>query len=80
MSFRNAPKVKLASTMILKLAANRLNIHKAKKIEQSISRKKDIADTLAAGKRDQAKIMVNFFQLQFFILSDRKHYPRRLHD
>jgi hypothetical protein len=58
----NAPKVYIDSQMILKLAANRLNIHKAKKIDQSISRKKDIADMLAQGKRDQAKIMVLYFR------------------
>jgi hypothetical protein len=35
----------LFSTMILKLAANRLMIHKNKKVEVSLQRKKEVAGT-----------------------------------
>ncbi len=46
------------STMILKLASNRINIHRAKKTDLSLKHKKEVADLLAQGKRDQARIMV----------------------
>ena len=45
--------------MILKLAANRLNIHKTKKIEASLQRKSQVGDMLAGGRREQARIMVS---------------------
>lgn len=47
--------------MILKLAANRLNIHKAKKTEQSLNHKKEVAALLEQGRRDAARVMVGFF-------------------
>jgi actin len=42
--------------MILKLAINRINIHKLKKIEISLQHKKEVADLLEKGKKEQAKI------------------------
>eukprot|EP01114_Cavostelium_apophysatum_P015221 TRINITY_DN4104_c0_g1_i2.p1 TRINITY_DN4104_c0_g1~~TRINITY_DN4104_c0_g1_i2.p1 ORF type:complete len:980 (+),score=294.81 TRINITY_DN4104_c0_g1_i2:774-3713(+) len=44
-------------TMILKLASNRLNIHKAKKTEVSLKHKKEVGELLASGKGDHARVM-----------------------
>lgn len=44
--------------MITKLSINRINIHKARKIEISIQHKKDAAELIAKGKQDQARVMV----------------------
>lgn len=42
--------------MILKLAMNRINIHKLKKIELSLQDKKKVATLLEQGKEEQARV------------------------
>ncbi len=47
------------STMILKLAVNRIQIHKNKKIELSMEHKKNVGELLVNGKDLQARVMVH---------------------
>lgn len=54
---RPDPRV-ICSTMILKLAVNRINIHKNKKIELSLQHKKEVADLIEQGKEAQARVRV----------------------
>jgi Regulator of Vps4 activity in the MVB pathway len=48
--------------MLLKLAINRLTLHRNKNAEQGNVHKKDIADMLEQGKEEQAKVRVCVFQ------------------
>lgn len=64
--------------MILKLAMNRLHIHKNKKIEQSMAHKEAVAKLIEQGKSSQARVMVFFsffskvgFSFIFFFLKKR---------
>lgn len=45
------------------MAVNRLNLHKAKKAEQSIKEKKEIGELLEKGKTDLARVRVSFIFL-----------------
>lgn len=51
--------------MILKLAVNRLNLHKAKKAEQSIKEKKEIGELLEKGKAELARVRVSLVFLAY---------------
>jgi hypothetical protein len=49
------------SVMILKLAVNRMNLHRLRKAESSLKTKKEIGELLEQGKPELARVRVRIY-------------------